>query len=1748
MSDLQNQTTTPAALDQAVAEGGAYEVLSKRLKDQGHRLTVAADSLNTQRLAEFGETQMKVLGRVRIRTENNCTARDIVRVGDSLLFGYNVFIGLKQDTAVGDVFSLYKLAGTEAGYEAEPVPIADSFLSQPAFVRDFTELYNYYKSTKLLQLAVRDEKLLASFQIGEKLTDIRVFRWAISEDGNKVTYIDSRGAQDMSLPAQFDFEWQKSSRDMVVTGKHGHINILNTVFVDTIGGDLTIKIENNTQSGEGIYSEPVNDPNQSLSDGQFEYARLGSLLLLKILPYRETEWRFIVFNTVTRKALRIDAIGQACLQLPEDHGIIFPGGYYLQNGDHKTFDQDMKGMRFKRAVRSPNGEDVQYSFYEPVHGRSALLTYNMIARSLQNPLLGHGYARLEDGRMVIFSAEGSEPTRIHPMVVWATPFYTDEFAASQAPRDGFIGTIGNADLVRGISDLHELVRDIETPAVSVQRYSKLCESTRKILDAYHWLNAPEVHGLGSLLHDLSETGEQILDEFEKVQSIRSQSDQALADAVTAQKKLLVRVRAGGWKAVQDYVDALNDLGKHRGHLLTIRDLRYIDTSQVDSMESDLLLAQDQVGISTATFLASSAALKPFSTQLEALEAQALAASTVAQIQEPLEGLAKMAGDLDMLSKLMASLKIDDATQRTEIVDAISEIYSRLNQVRAKAGKIRKSFGSAEAIAQFGAQFKLFGQAITNALQLATDPERCDDELSRLTVQLEELESQFGEHEEFLTSILDKRQEMIETFESHKQSLLDERNQRAQAVIDASSRIIESLPRRVARLESMEELNAFFASDPLILKIKDMASRLRQLKDSVKADDVESRLKAARDQAVRSLRDKTELFDDGGNVIKLGPRHRFSVNTQELDLTLMPRGETLNLHLTGTNFMEPLDSAELLELRPFWTANVESESSTLYRGEYLAGLVLEAAEAGCDGFNIETLESLLQSPEELTKAIRDFAAPRYKEGYQKGIHDHDAALILIQLLPLRASAGNLRYGPDARALAALAWISALNKDAHSAKQWCELSRSARQIRKTFGTSDSFDDVTPVIASWLDVFLADHSIPATGFVCAQAAEYLAETLDAIDTPVTFSSYARSLHDQLQAYLEKTETWNDFNGTIEALDGDVGATLSLCIRWFSGFVGSDVAMAPLKPFIREAAVICLLPNDYRLFSDADYRSQVTGLLGDHELIQSGGLMVSADDFSDRFARHTAEYLPQLQKYQALRQSILKSEKASLRLSEFKARPLSSFVRNKLINDVYLSVIGDNLAKQMGTVGENKRTDLMGMLMLISPPGYGKTTLMEYVASRLGLIFMKINGPALGHEVRSLDPAQAPDATSRQELEKLNLSLRMGNNVMLYVDDIQHTNPEFLQKFISLCDGTRRIEGVWKGVTKTYDMRGKKFCVVMSGNPYTETGEVFKIPDMLANRADIYNLGDTLGGMEDVFALSYIENSLTSNAVLAPLATRDMKDLYLLVDNAQGKAFTASDLSHAYSAAEVTEITDVLRRLLQIRDVVMAVNKQYIESAAQADKYRTEPPFKLQGSYRNMNKMAEKVSAVMNAQELLQVVADHYQGESQLLSAGSEENLLKLQEIRGLQTQEQASRWAQIKRDFQRSKAMGGDEDLGGRVVAQLHDIGESLKALSSSSKPEENGQPQIPWSELLSRLGNIVEAQQPQVTIENQPSPQLVAVLTALHETIESSFVPMLQVLDKRLEIDLSSLDRLKVVGEDVKRLRDLVEKAAAIDGME
>lgn len=595
---------------------------------------------------------------------------------------------------------------------------------------------------------------------------------------------------------------------------------------------------------------------------------------------------------------------------------------------------------------------------------------------------------------------------------------------------------------------------------------------------------------------------------------------------------------------------------------------------------------------------------------------------------------------------------------------------------------------------------------------------------------------------------------------------------------------------------------------------------------------------------------------------------------------------------------------------------------------------------------------------------------------------------------------------------------------------------------------------VLQELLPAAADDDDAQERASLCREAAAYLARELAQGEAEGGLTWAASGSGQDLAAALERSL---DSGGQLAAWQRDLAAAAALekwriARQWASAFAqaqGKD--SAALLGSVEDAAT-CLACAAARRRVNAALTATVTGLRSEHPRITNGALALDLNDFWQRVRRHRERVLPGFHAFQTLRHELLEQERARLHLAQFQAQPLTTFVRNRLIDEVYLPLIGANLARQIGAAGEASRSDRSGLLLLISPPGYGKTTLMEYVAQRLGLVFVRINCPALGHGVTSIDPAAAPNSAARQELEKLNLGLAMGSNVMLYLDDIQHTHPEFLQKFIALADSTRRIEGVWQGQSRTWDMRGKRFAIVMAGNPYTESGEVFRIPDMLANRADIYNLGDVLTGREEAFALSYIENSLTSHPVTQPLASREPQDVQLLVRMAQGEAVDAARLAHPYSAAELEEIRNLLVRLMSVRDVLLKVNQAYIQSAAQDDRYRQSPPFRLQGSYRNMARLAPQVTPLMTPQEIGDLLRDHYRAEAQTLTSSAEENLLQLAQLTGQATEAETARWQQVQAEFRRQRQMGGaDDDPAIRITRGLLDISRSLEALNPEKTAE-------------------------------------------------------------------------------------------------
>ncbi|MFF4622600.1 DNA repair ATPase [Nonomuraea jabiensis] len=1610
-------------------EAGTYEVLRNRLQAQAKTLTAAAEALNGARLKVFGGAELRLLGTERIRTENNCVPRDIVSLGDVMLFGYNVFIGLKPETAVADVFAVHRFSrdGDAFRFDAGKLETLDD----PAFKKDFAELYRYYKETRLQQLRRVEGKLLAVFQTGP--ADLRVLRWTV-DNGGVPKYLDNRGERDHAFPPSHDFEWTPTTRDDHVLGRHPHISIGGEVFVETVGGDLTIKIENNTETGAGIYAEPVAEQLQSLADADVEYARVGPLILMRIRPYKETEWRHLVFNTRTKAVIRLDGLGQACQRLPEDQGLIFPGGYYLATGASKTFDTDVTDLEFERVVRSPNGEDVLYVFHARGDGRSLLLPYNVIRKEVANPIVCHGYSLFDDGTMVVFRATSDEPTRVHPMQVWQTPYVSDTYAAAQPAGTGPLERIGNAELVRGISDCLSVSRMVEEMAASAGTFEGLIAACTRTFDSYHWLAE---HGLSGPLADVRATAEQVLDEYENVEQLTRQAAEALAAASEETTHLVREARADSPLTADAWVDTLATLRRAQGRLVTLRETRYIDLAGLDALSFSVTEELASVGRRAVDFLQGADAFTAYHAAVEELAAAATAIGTVAEAAPVADRLATQAEGLEVVTEVVGSLDIADATVRTSILGRITEVLGGVNRARAILDGRRRELLGAEGRAAFAAEFALLGQAVTGALAMADSPAKCDEQLGRLMLQLETLESRFGEFDDFAAQLSAKREDVYEAFSARKQTQLDDLARRADRVFASAERILGGITRRLGALGSMDEVNTYFATDPMVAKVRSAAVELRSLGDAVRAEELDGRVKSAQQEAGRALRDRLDLFSDGGETLRLG-RHHFAVNTQPIDLTLVPHDQSMYFAITGTDYRSPVP-ASFADTRPFWDQLLVSETPEVYRGEHLAASLLDSLSPGAA----------------LEDAVRQAVESRYDEGYERGVHDHDAVAILDVLVRLRSGAGLLRYPAEVRAAAQVFWAFGL--DEVSRKTLTTRAVSLVRARAVFGPTPALDSLAAELGTLIADFLAGlrtmapgptaphptdaaRQWPAPGLIGAAptgagsagdasteaglAGEYLVEELGSSPFGFVTGKAARDLLDGFRQTLGPAKL-REFEEELKSVP--LPERLQLAHAWMSAYhQGPEVAEAI-------AVQLCDVP---RHDSSAATQETVDGLLGTHPRIKDRKLDIRLDELLTRTRHFRQERVPAYRAYQRRRSELVEAERHRLRLDEYKPKVMSAFVRNRLLDEVYLPLIGDNLAKQLGAAGAGKRTDQMGLLLLISPPGYGKTTLMEYVASRLGLVFVKVNGPALGHEVTSLDPADAPDATARQEVEKISFALETGNNTLLYLDDIQHTSPELLQKFISLCDAQRRIEGVWNGRTRTYDLRGKRFAVCMAGNPYTESGQRFRIPDMLANRADVWNLGDVLSGKDDLFALSYVDNALTSNPVLAPLSGRDRADVELLVRLAKGDPTVQPDqLRHPYSKPELDQLLSVLAKLVRVQEVVLANNQAYIASAAQSDAARTEPPYRLQGSYRNMNKLAERIVPAMNDAELEAVIDDHYLGEAQTLTTDAEANLLKLAELRGRLTPAQAGRWAEVKTAYLKARALGGaDDDPMARAVGAL------------------------------------------------------------------------------------------------------------------
>ncbi|WP_282637973.1 DNA repair ATPase [Sphingobacterium thalpophilum] len=1599
---------------------GAYEIIRKRLLTQKEELSARLLQLNEARKEVFNSTSFILKANQRISTENNCVARGILALDKLCIFGYNVHFGLRTEIKLEDVFSIYSFENNQF------VPQPLDLINDASFIADYQNLYKYYRDSIFSRFRRTENYLYMIFQTSKNAADLKAFKWLI-KDG-KLQYQDDRSIHEVKLPNQFEFDWTKTTLEDRRLGKYPHISIMDKIFIEAINGDITFKIENNTDTGKGIYSEKVVNADQQLDDADYYYADLGNLIAVRIKPYQE-DFRAFVYNQRTKEVVNLKSLNESAILLPDNQGIIFSNGYYLQNGTHKVFDVQFEHVTFLRRIASPNGEDFLYIFCQEDTNTYILLSYNIIQQAVETPIICNGFTLFKDGSLIYFRTE-AEATRHHQVQIWETP-YMAMLKENEQKKDDPVYRVGNKQIVQAMAEAQEVIQLINKEDSYEGLYEDILKKSTVLLDSYFWIKEDALSNLGQPLEQIKEVANTAIDEFVKVQAQRKHAEELNSSAEKKMEELTFSINSTVVEKLDQLVHQLADSRRLQGEIIDLKNVKYINVERIDNLLDKLHGITSALADKTIAFLLRDEALRPYEQKVEEQKEHVEAITKVFDAKTIEEANAAISSELELLIDILNSLKIDDSTQTTKIIEKISMIFSSLNEVRAQLTRKLNSLRSTEAVAEFSAQLTLLEQSVTNFLELSTSTEKVDEYYTKVIVQLEELESRFSEFDDFALKIADKRDEVIKAFNSRREQIVEQINKRTSALEQIGLRVLKNIENKSRTFATREEILSFYASDLMIDKVRQLVQELKDLQDVSKAENLENQLKKSQEDALRILRDKNDLFVDGKNIIALG-KHKFSVNNQSLSLTLLRKNDELYFHLTGTSFYQKVNNSEINNFKDIWDQELLSESKGVYRAEYLAYKTFLASKGKLD-FDAALF-------------INQTVEQHYSEGYVKGVHNADALLIYDTIKQLDIKLDLLRYDPHLRSMAQLFWHNLPEEQRFKQKA---LIHSTYTILKTFPNSNRYESVIEGLVKLINAW--DTHLDLSDINIQDLATYIFQTLTNYNKFV-ISEQSDELTKAFIRLLESRKSYKLFEADIQNEQFSLTDRFYLALNWLNSFIDEHEEYMSSRRYIEEAAITLLYPKeDTQLIIAKDY-AHITGLKGNHPVLHNGEQAIQYHEFLNRLTHFANFNVSRFMAFAALKEQLVRTYTKELKIGEFEPKVLTSFVRNKLINEVYFPLIGNNLAKQLGAAGDNKRTARMGMLLLISPPGYGKTTLMEYLAKTMGLHFVKINGPTIGHSITSIDPVEAKTSGEREELKKINLAFEMADNVMLYLDDIQHLNPEFLQKFISLADGQRKIDGIFEGESKTYDLRGKRFCVVMAGNPYTESGSKFQIPDMLANRADIYNLGDVIGDTEALFNLSLIENAAIENSYLEKIASKSFNDFYALINYAQSVMEQLPDLEGNYLKQDIDDFVAVVKHVLKIRNVVIKVNQNYIQSAAMQDNYRTEPPFKLQGSYRNMSKLVAQVVPMMNDREIDQLLLAHYESESQTLTADTESNLLKLKELAGLLNPVELERWETIKEIFRKNNKHGGlaKDD---KVFGQLLDFNENLEGIIQAIREYKN-----------------------------------------------------------------------------------------------
>jgi hypothetical protein len=183
-----------------------------------------------------------------------------------------------------------------------------------------------------------------------------------------------------------------------------------------------------------------------------------------------------------------------------------------------------------------------------------------------------------NGHLLLFRAD-SEPQKHHMIQLRQTPFHQPGYEPpGRATR--FSIRSATSEVVRCLAECNEVLTLVRRKDPYAELYTDLVKRCGAILDSYPWLSTRMASPSTPPCARCARRPTSAVDEFDRVRRLQREAVERVKDAASARMRhdQFQEIRRASFSVLNDYVAQPRRPARLRGELITLREVRYVDTA------------------------------------------------------------------------------------------------------------------------------------------------------------------------------------------------------------------------------------------------------------------------------------------------------------------------------------------------------------------------------------------------------------------------------------------------------------------------------------------------------------------------------------------------------------------------------------------------------------------------------------------------------------------------------------------------------------------------------------------------------------------------------------------------------------------------------------------------------------------------------------------------------------------------------------------------------------------------------------------------------------------------------------------------------------------------------------------------------------------------------------------------------------------------------------------------------------------